>query len=63
MFSFDGGETWDTEHEICPLTETWDLGYPMSVELDDGSVLTVFYARVGSDKPAVIMQQKWSFEK
>ncbi len=63
MFSFDDGETWDTEHEICPLSHTGDHGYPMSVELDDGSILTVFYAHPEADGPAVIMQQKWRFEK
>lgn len=63
MFSFDGGETWDTEHEICPLFHTGDLGYPMSIELDDGSILTVFYAHPEANGPAVIMQRKWRFEK
>jgi hypothetical protein len=47
--SRDRGETWDVEDEIvlsdahCP-----DLGYPASVQLDDGSVYTVYYQ---VDKP------------
>lgn len=62
MFSKDNGETWDTGYDIYINGITFDLGYPCSVELKDGSILTVFYAHENHDKPAVIMQQKWSFE-
>jgi hypothetical protein len=55
--SRDGGETWETENEITlsiadkhPGTReelgyppSWDLGYPASVILDDGSIWTVYY--------------------
>lgn len=60
-FSSDNGKTWDYGYEIFsnPLM---DLGYPSTVELDDGSLLTVFYAHPDKDSPAVIYQQKWSFE-
>ncbi len=40
-----------------------DIGYPATVELHDGSLLTVFYAHLGKDAPAEILQQKWKFEK
>lgn len=62
MFSFDQGETWDFGHDIYINGVSGDLGYPSSVELADGSVLTVFYAHPGENEPAVIMQQEWSFE-
>ena len=39
-----------------------DIGYPATVELDDGSLLTVFYAHLDRGAPAEILQQKWSFE-
>jgi hypothetical protein len=41
------------------------LGYPSVVELEDGSLLTVFYARESADPwaPSVIMQTIWSFEE
>ena len=40
------------------------MGYPATVELRDGSLLTVFYAKQNSDdEPAVIMGQKWRFEE
>ena len=62
MFSFDNGKTWDYGHDIYVNNFSDDLGYPSSVELDDGSILTVFYAHPGENEPAMIMQQKWSFE-
>ena len=62
MFSTDGGKTWDTNHVLYENTVTDDLGYPATIELDDGSLLTVFYAHPDEDSPAVIMQQKWTIE-
>lgn len=48
--SYDGGKTWDYEHEIVLVDDNLcnDLGYPASVELDDGSIFTVYYQ---IDKP------------
>lgn len=63
MFSDDNGETWDTGHDIYVNGVSLDLGYPTSVELDDGSILTVFYAHPSKDEPALIMQQRWTFEE
>lgn len=40
-----------------------DIGYPSTVELSDGSLLTVFYAHTDRGAPAQIFQQKWRFEK
>lgn len=62
MFSDDAGKTWDYGYDIyLSDANNGDLGYPSSVELDDGSILTVFYALNGEGGPAVIMQQKWNF--
>lgn len=63
IFSNDGGESWSDEHVIAEGYLSDDLGYPSTVELDDGSLLTVYYAREGIDPPDVIMQQKWIPEK
>jgi len=42
--SKDGGRTWDIDNEITLRTApNGDLGYPSSVQLDDGSILTVYY--------------------
>ena len=59
MVSADNGATWQTDQVLCEGFPTGDLGYPSTVELDDGSLLTVFYAREIQDGPALIMQQKW----
>lgn len=63
MFSYDDGETWDKDHVVCPLEGSPDIGYPASIELENGEILTVFYAPCKENGAAVIMQQKWSFEK
>ena len=43
-FSRDGGETWDCDNVIAALPDPHaDLGYPTSVVLRDGRILTVFY--------------------
>lgn len=64
MFSKDNGKTWDIGYEIYTgKVNDEDIGYPSSVELGDGSILTVFYAHETPDSPAVIMQQKWKFEE
>ena len=47
MFSRDGGETWDTDWVLDDEGESGDLGYPASVELSDGSILTVYYENKG----------------
>ena len=62
MFSRDNGKTWDTDYTIFTSEVSEDMGYPSTVELPDGSLLTVFYAKESKDSPAVIMQQKWRFE-
>ncbi len=61
ILSNDGGESWSDEfiiYENCDSDD--DLGYPSTIELDDGTLLTAFYAKEREDSPAVIMQQKWS---
>lgn len=62
MFSQDNGETWSKSEDIYVNEVSLDLGYPSTVELKDGSLLTVFYAHLATDAPAVILQQKWRLE-
>ncbi|MBQ8026885.1 MAG: exo-alpha-sialidase [Clostridia bacterium] len=62
ILSYDGGESWSDEYTIYENYGSDDLGYPSTVELDDSSLLTVFYARENEELPAVIMQQKWTLE-
>lgn len=62
MFSTNDGETWIDKQDIYVNGISWDIGYPATVELVDGTLLTVFYAHPDADAPAVIMQQKWKLE-
>ena len=62
MFSRDNGETWSASQDIYTNDISLDLGYPSTVELADGSLLTVFYAHLDANEPAVILQQKWRIE-
>jgi len=39
-----------------------DLGYPSTVELADGQLLTVWYERMKESPKAVLRQAKWSIE-
>ncbi len=63
MFSKNSGKTWSIDHDVYVNGGvSGDLGYPSTVELENGDMLTVFYAHPAEDTPAVIMQQKWRFE-
>lgn len=63
IISRDNGESWSEEHIIYENPDTDDdLGYPSTIELHDGTLLTVFYSKDKEDAPAVIMQQKWCIE-
>ncbi len=59
MVSTDCGKTWQKDIRLYENTFSDDLGYPSTVELDDGTLLTVFYARDQEDPPCVIKQIKW----
>ena len=39
-----------------------DLGYPSTVELDYGTLLTVWYEAMSDQKFAVLRQVKWRLE-
>jgi hypothetical protein len=49
VVSADGGRSWDVAHPAVLRTdgETRDLGYPVSVQLDDASIFTVYYLTAG----------------
>lgn len=44
-FSKDNGETWDIKTEVQIRNDfiNWDTGYPESLQMPDGSILTVYY--------------------
>ncbi|MCE5345235.1 MAG: glycoside hydrolase [Bacteroidales bacterium] len=73
--SKDNGETWDIDNEIIlsvpvmpeesiyDYPPNWDIGYPSSVELDDGSIYTVYYQMPSKDEKPAIMATHWKINK
>ncbi len=62
MISRDGGESWVTDLVLADAEPSADLGYPASVELTGGDILTVYYSHAESPtSSAVIKQLVWSF--
>ena len=59
MFSRDNGATWDVDYILRDDGPSSDLGYPATVELKDGSLLTVYYQQETVSGPCVIMQSVW----
>lgn len=59
-FSEDGGRTWKTESEIVIRDDgcSRDVGYPSTVQLDDGSLYTVYYIH-GEDDIRHIAGTNW----
>jgi hypothetical protein len=59
--SADGGSTWSEPIELSADGMGGDLGYPSTVELDGGRLLTVWYElRKEPQGKAVLRQARWS---
>ena len=61
--SHDGGKTFGEETLIGPEAHIWDQGYPSTVELDDGTLLTVYYQRYENDDFCSILYTKWKLSE
>lgn len=57
--SKDHGATWSEPMILSGDGKGGDLGYPSTVELADGSLLTVWYESMKETKQAVLRQAKW----
>jgi sialidase-1 len=60
--SSDQGRTWSEPMIISGDGAGGDLGYPSTVELEDGSLVTVWYEKVKGVRKAVLRQAKWRIE-
>jgi hypothetical protein len=60
--SEDGGVTWSDPIAISSDGFVFDLGYPSTVQLDDGSLITVWYEKMFGSYKAVLRQARWSLE-
>ncbi len=62
--SSDEGKSWDTEREIFLSAHTdGDLGYPSTVQLKNGDLLTVYYQPAESKELPCLMATKWRLRK
>ncbi len=57
--SQDNGKTWSEPMTISGDGASGDLGYPSTVQLDDGSLLTVWYEKPKDSSMAVLRQARW----
>jgi hypothetical protein len=60
--SADAGLTWSEPFTISADGASGDLGYPSTVELEDGTLLTVWYESMSTSPRAVLRQAKWKME-
>lgn len=58
VISRDGGKTFG-EEIILRTSKTDDIGYPSTVELSDGTLLTAYYHYLDEDNFASILGTKW----
>jgi hypothetical protein len=58
--SEDHGRTWSEPITISGDGIGGDLGYPSTAQLDDGSLLTVWYERMAGSDKAVLRQARWT---
>ena len=59
--SSDNGQTWSEPMTLSSDGTTGDLGYPSTVECDDGMLVTVWYEVLGGSPLAQLRQARWRF--
>ncbi len=60
MISQDDGQSWQYDYILRDDGPHPDLGYPSSVELGDGSILTVYYQRPRSvEDKCALLRSRW----
>ncbi len=60
--SSDSGKTWSGAMTISDDAPGVDVGYPSTVELEDGSLLTIWYETRKDSPRAVLRQANWRLE-
>ena len=60
MISQDNGKSWAYNYILRDDGVHPDLGYPSSVELSDGSILTMYYQKLNSaDEKCSLLFTRW----
>lgn len=64
VISADNGRTWSAEHTVNGMfIKNDDMGYPCSIETEDGSVITVYYQLFPGDGFGTsIVYSRWSID-
>ncbi len=57
--SFDGGETWSDREILLDTAMDSDIGYPATVQLSGGTLITIYYQKYGYDSKCSILYTKW----
>jgi hypothetical protein len=60
--SRDSGATWSEDISVAPESPDWAHGYPSTVELSDGSLITVFYQKYPGDSHNSVLFTRWELE-
>jgi hypothetical protein len=61
--STDSGKNWSEPIVISNDGSGGDLGYPSTVQLDDGSLITVWYELLAQSTRAVLRQARWQLDE
>ncbi len=57
--SRDEGQSWEWDCIIRDDAPDWDLGYPSTVELADGSLFTVYYQKFAAGEHCSLLWSRW----
>lgn len=59
--SHDSGQTWDIDNEIVIRDDApnGDLGYPASIELEPGEILSIYYQVENEGEKTCLMATRW----
>jgi len=57
--SYDNGHTWSDDIVLRDDGPSGDLGYPASIELADGSIMTIYYQLLKLDQKCSLMGTIW----
>ncbi len=58
--SYDKGHTWSEDVMIGPESPVTDQGYPSTIELANGDLMTVYYQRCPGDDYCSILYTRWN---
>ena len=62
LISIDHGKTWSEPLIISGDGTNGDLGYPSTVELEDGNLLTAWYEQMKTQPRSVLRLAKWKID-